>query len=133
MKQADRPAHSSGCKGGQSLVFDRPAKGVLQMMPTAIDATGTPSRAERRCNAPSQGHSFPALALLLVASIRRLTHWLCMLFASVDRIRASAKSCIGSCRMTLSSDSAAFTHLARPAAGTRAFAPDNRIQRIPDD
>src|SRR5262245_20890855 len=40
MKHADSAAHSSGRKGGDSRVFEKPAMGVLQMMPMATDPTG---------------------------------------------------------------------------------------------
>jgi len=35
MKQADNAAHSSGRSGGDNLVFDFPAIGVLQIIATA--------------------------------------------------------------------------------------------------
>ena len=40
MKQAESAAHSSGRKGGDSLVLDRPLIGVLHMMATATVLTG---------------------------------------------------------------------------------------------
>src|ERR1700761_5218847 len=38
IKQEEISAHSSGCKGGESRVFDLPASGVLQMIETATGA-----------------------------------------------------------------------------------------------
>src|SRR5690242_16459797 len=42
MKQADSAAHSSGRNGGESLVLEKPAAGVLQKMPIATDCTVAP-------------------------------------------------------------------------------------------
>ncbi len=36
MKQAEIAAHSSGCNGGESRVFEAPLIGVLQAMASAI-------------------------------------------------------------------------------------------------
>src|SRR6185295_18177636 len=40
MKQADSTLHCSGRRGGDNLVLDKPAAGVLQKIATATDATG---------------------------------------------------------------------------------------------
>src|SRR6185369_10316171 len=42
MKQADSRAHSSGRSGGDSLVLDCPAAGVLQKMPMATGCIPLP-------------------------------------------------------------------------------------------
>src|SRR5260370_19340211 len=45
MKQAEKPAHSSGRSGGDNRVFECPGRGVLQMIATATeDITSSPRR-----------------------------------------------------------------------------------------
>src|SRR5262245_32154633 len=76
MKLADRPAHSSGRNGGDRRVLECPGSGVLQMMPTATDGTGSASMSDKALAARAflHGRSFQRRPMLRV-SRRRVIWW----------------------------------------------------------